>query len=170
MRKILLNLLIIFITGFTGCGYKPTIDFAKNKFNNKNGFIEVQIDYNNANNSVYLKDALIEFAINKLNLKLVKNKSFAQIKIVGKINSISQTQLQSDTSGFGKIYRENVSLSIKINNKSYTLNSYYDFSIDPNSGVTESKKEEAIKNAITKALNSLFSKVAIEELKSKKRE
>ena len=167
MRKILLNLITILIAG---CGYKPTIDFAKDKYSNKKGFIEVQIDYNNANNSVYLKDALIEFAINKLNLKLVKNKSIAQIKIVGKINSISQTQLQSDTSGFGKIYRENVSLSIKINNKSYTLSSYYDFSIDPNSGVTESKKEEAIKNAITKALNSLFSKVAIEELKSKKRE
>ena len=166
MKKILLNLFVILIVG---CGYRPTIDFAKDKYSNKKGFIEVNIDYDNANNSVYLKDALIEFAVNKLNLILVEDKNKAQIKIFGKINSISQTQLQSDTSGFGKIYRENVSLFIKINDKSYTLSSYFDFSIDPNSGVTESKKEEAIKNAIEKALNSLFSKVAIEELKSKKR-
>ena len=167
MDRFILSFLVII---FTSCGYKPTINFAKEKYNNKSGFIEVSIDYDNANNSVYLKDALIEFAVNKLSLNLINNKKEAKIIISGKINSISQTQLQSDTTGFGKIYRENVSLAISINGKSYTLSSYYDFTVDPNSGITESKKEEAIKNAIKKALNSLFSKVAIEELKSKKRE
>jgi len=163
LRKFFIGVLIIFLYG---CAYKPTINYAKKRYSDKTGYIEVAIDYNNANNSVYLKDALIEFAINKLNLRLIDKKNKAKIKIFGKISSISHTQLQSDTSGYGKIYRENVNLLITINNKSYLLSNYYDFSVDLNSGVTESKKEEAIKNAIKKALSSLFSKVAIEELKN----
>jgi len=159
------KLIILISFLFYGCGYKPTIDFAKDKYNNKIGYVDVSIDHSNANNSVYLKDALIEFAVDKLHLKLTNDKNKAKIKIFGKIKSISQIQLQSDTAGFGKIYRENVNISVTINNKSYLLSNYYDFMVDSNSGVNESKKEEAIKNAMKKALNSLFSKVAIEELK-----
>jgi hypothetical protein len=152
--------LIIFLF-FSGCGYKPTVNYIQNKYQNKTVFVEVDIDYNNASNSVYLKDSLNEFVVSKLNLQLVDNKTKADIIIFGKIASISQTQLQSDTSGYGKIYRENVTIDITINNKSYRLSNYYDFTIDETSTVTNAKSEEAIKIAIFKALNSLFSKVAI---------
>ena len=45
--------------------------------------------------------------------------------------------------------------------QTFTLSNYYDFTVDNDSTITQSKKDEAISIAISKALTNIFSKIAV---------
>ena len=154
---------------FNGCGYKPTSSYAS-KALSSDVFIEVPIDIKNARNSVLIKDALIELVINKFKLRTTTNKSFANSFIKAKLVSVSHKELQSDISGYAKVYRETVTVEViynKINkdSKKITVSNYFDFIVNSDSTITQSKKDEAIKIAINKALSEVFSKIAINSYK-----
>lgn len=168
--KILQFLFIITIViGLNGCGYKPTVDYAKNALDGK-VYVTVNIDIHNINNTILIKDALIEILTNKFDLEVTTDKSQASSFIDGKLGSITETQIQSDIQGYSKVYRETVSVTIIYNKRdgaktTLTQSSFADFTVDDNSVVSQSKKDEAIKTAITKALSNIFSLMAIQSSK-----
>jgi hypothetical protein len=154
---------------YNSCGYKPTSVYVRDTLKGK-VYITVDIDMNNARNSVLIKDALIDLLIGRFNLLITPNKQEANSFVKGKIISIKHKELQADTSGFAKVYRETIKIQISYNKRdskvrTFTLSSYYDFTVDTDSTVTESKKDEAISIAISKALKNIFSKIAIKSYK-----
>ena len=163
MRFGFIALLLVFV--FNACGYKPTASYASNALSS-NVFIEVPIDINNARNSVLIKDALIELIVNKFQLRTTTNKFLASSFIKAKLLDVTHTELQSDNSGYAKVYRETVIVEVKYNKKHkdekiITVSNYFDFVVTSDSTITQSKKDEAIKIAINKALSEVFSKIAV---------
>ena len=161
--------LLIFVVIFNACGYKPTANYASNALIS-NVFIEVPIDINNARNTVLIKDALTELIVNKFKLKTTNKKYLAKSFIKSKIISVTHQELQSDISGYAKVYRETVKIEVKYNKKNkkekvITVSNYFDFIVNSDSTITQSKKDEAIKIAINKALTEVFSKIAISSYK-----
>lgn len=160
-------LILVFI--FNACGYKPTSSYTS-KALSSNVFIEVPIDIDNARNSVLIKDALIELIVNKFKLKITTNKLLASSFIKAKLLSVSHKELQSDLSGYAKVYRETVTIQVIYNKKNQTSNvmtvsNYFDFIVNSDSTITQNKKDEAIKIAINKALSEVFSKIAVNSYK-----
>ena len=132
-------------------------------------YIDVKIDIQNLNNSILIKDALIDMLSSKLDAEIVHEKSLANTTIYGELKSVSETALESDDRGYAKIYRETVTVFISYvaadgKGRNFTVSNYYDFVVSDDSVVTNSKKEEAIKLAINKALSDVFSKIAIHSL------
>ena len=154
---------------FNACGYKPTATYSKDALSS-NVFIEVPIDINNARNSVLIKDALIELIVNKFKLRTTTNKLLASSFIKAKLISVAHKELQSDISGYAKVYRETVTVEVIYNKRNQstnklTVSNYFDFIVNSDSTITQSKKDEAIKIAINKALSEVFSKIAINSYK-----
>ena len=160
---------IISIFIFNACGYKPTASYAVNALNS-NVYIEVPIDINNARNSVLIKDALIELIVNKFKLKISTDKFIASSFIKARLLSVSHQELQSDAGGFSSVYREIVNIEVTYHKKNMDekvikVSNYFDFIVNTDSTITQSKKDEAIKIAIKKALSEVFSKMAIASYK-----
>ncbi|MDD2699093.1 MAG: hypothetical protein PHF17_09860 [Arcobacteraceae bacterium] len=160
--------LLLSLIVFAGCGYKPTTSIAKHTIGGK-VFIDVKIDVQNLNNSILIKDALINIIASKLDVEIVKDKNLATTSIYGELKSVSEIAMDTDLAGYTKVYRENVIVYISyvgIDKKvrDFTVSNYYDFVVSDDSVVTQSKKEEAIKLAINKALSDVFSKIAIHSL------
>ena len=154
---------------FVGCGYKPTVSYAKNSLSGK-VYIDVDIDIKNIKNTIFIKDALIKMVTSKFNLEVTTNKAEASSFIYGKLVSVTQTQLQSDIQGYSKVYRETVKVTITYNKRgepkvTLSESNYADFTISDDSVISEAKKDEAIKVAITKALSNIFSNIAVKSLK-----
>jgi DNA-binding protein YbaB len=162
--------ILIFISLlFNSCGYKPSISYASNQLSG-DVYVSVDIDINNAKNSILIKDELIKLVINTFNLTITQNKNQAQSFLNGKLLKVTHLELLSDTNGFAKVYRETVEIEITYHKKNqanqiFKLKNYYDFSVDIDSTITQSKKDEAISIAIAKALNNLFSKIAVNSQK-----
>ena len=166
-----LKFVFVFIVSiiFTSCGYKSTAHYSTNEITGKT-YVDVMIDIKNANHTVLIKDAIIELLIGKFNAKITNNKYIADTIVKGSLVSVTEKQLQTDTSGYSKVYRETVKIKISYNKKnkpikSFELTNYYDFTVDSDSSITETKKEEAIKIAITKALSDIFSNIAVNSFK-----
>ena len=162
-------IVICLIFVFNACGYKPTASYAINALSS-NVYIEVPIDIYNARNSVLIKDALTELIVNKFELRTTTKKQFASSFIKAKLLSVAHKELQSDISGYAKVYRETVKVEVKYNKKDQkekviTVSNYFDFIVNNDSTITQSKKDEAIKIAINKALSEVFSKIAISSYK-----
>ena len=167
--KVRIFSLLFSLLFIVGCGYKPTISYANNAISGKT-YVNVKIDIKNAKNTVLIKDALVELLISKFDVKITNNKDEAESFVKGVLKSVKEVQLQSDTQGFAKIYRETVSVKIDYHKRgskivSFTLSNYYDFTVDTDSSITQTKKDEAIKIAISKALTDIFSKIAINSFK-----
>jgi len=170
LKNIILSLILLV---FIGCGYRPTIDVTKETLKG-NVYIEVPVDIHNIRNSILLKEALIDIFNNKFNMKIVKQKHQSDLFVSGTLASVSETQLES-VDGYSKSYRESVSLSIsyKMKNsakKTFTVSDFYDFVVDKDSVVSQSKKDEAIKIALQNALLGVPSKIAISSIPTKKHE
>jgi hypothetical protein len=164
----LLNLFLISIL-FVACGYKPTASYA-NKSIMGLTYVNVKIDIDNANNTVLIKDALVELLIGKFDVKITNIKAIANSFVKATLVSVEEKQLQANNLGFAKVYRETVTLKISYNkrdekSKEFVLSNYYDFTVDFDSIVTQSKKDEAIKVAISKALSDIFSNIAVNYFK-----
>lgn len=160
--------ILLSIIFFVGCGYKSTSIIAKQTMGEKI-YVDVKIDIQNLNNSILIKDALIDMLSSKLDAEIVHEKSLSNTTIYGELKSVSETALESDVAGYSKIYRETVTIFISYigvdgKGRNFTVSNYYDFVVSDDSVVTNSKKEEAIKLAINKALSDVFSKIAIHSL------
>lgn len=163
---LLLNTIVF---NFSGCGYKPTTYYAKNEISGK-VFVDLQMDIDNSQNSVLVKDAMNEMVLNRFNAQLTQNKNEADTYVLVKLGNVSHSVLASDNEGYAKTYRADVTITVMYQKvgekaKNISVSNYYDYNVETNSLVSDQQKQEAVKNAATKALSDLFSKIAVNSFK-----
>ena len=108
MKIKILILLTIFI--FTSCGYKPSMNYARDSID---GLVYVKVKFSNQNpkNTVLIKDAMNELVIAKFGRKLTHHKELADTIINLKLKSYSLGEISFDKDGYIKLYRAKVSIA-----------------------------------------------------------
>jgi len=149
-----------------GCGYKPSSNYTSSILGNSIE-TEVDIDIKNPTDSVFLKDALNEAVLSVFNAKVKKD---GKSKLKLEVLSTSLNVLDYDSNGYPILYRTNASIKAYITDLNNSLNSYtgsgsYDFSIDSNSIISDTLRDNAIKEAFLKALQEIEFKIATRGMK-----
>jgi len=167
--KILFLLLSSSLFIMSGCGYKPSVYYAKNEITGK-VYVDLVMDMENSRNSVLVKDAMNEMILNRFNAQLTQNKDEADTYVVVQLGRVSHSVMASDNEGYAKTYRANVSISVQYQKKDgvkkyVSVSNYYDYNVEADALVSDQQKEEAVKNAAVKALGDLFSKIAVNSFK-----
>jgi len=165
---LIFSLLFLFI--FIGCGYRPSSDYTKKILGDKI-YTQVYIDINDPENSVLIKDAVNEAVVSKFKSKIVDKKELANTFFYVKFKSKSFTPVAYDRDGYVIAYKAKVLLNITYVDKtgkkgSFDVSGTYDFPIEANSVISDSKRFEAIKFASYKAISEFISRIAIKGLKS----
>ena len=159
--------LVLFITA---CGYKPSSYYAKEELKGKI-FVNLLIDLEDPRNAALIKDAMNEIIVHRLDSKIVYDRALADTIMDVQLKSVSMTVLQDDENGYNKLYKATANIYVKYKNKkgsnSFNVSGDYDFSIDDDSSITDTKRFEAIKNASSEALEEVISKIAINSFKKK---
>lgn len=169
LSQLLLSFLLMFIiTTITACGYKPSSYYAKQQIKGK-VFVNLIIDLKDPRNAVLIKDAMNEILVHRLDSKIVYDKTLADTIMDVKLNSVSMTVLQDDADGNDILYKATVGVYVKYSNefgtKTFNVTGDYDFSIDDDTTISDTKRFEAIKSAASEALEEVISKIAIQSLK-----
>ncbi len=177
-KSLLLSLLLtVGFSFFTlaGCGYKPTSHYAKYEISGK-VYVKLNVDINNATNSVLVKDAVNEMIISQFGASLTNDKTQADTIMNVSLGSVSFATLQSDNEGYAKLYRTTVSVNLSYHNiktdieKSIGVSGSYDYAVDADSLITDAKKTESVKVAVQKALSGIFSSIAVQSFKKEDEE
>lgn len=162
MRKFLGFLSIALL--MVGCGYKPSAHYAKEVLGERI-HVEVNISRKDPKNSVLIKDAVNESVITRFGGKL-SDKEAADTNINLSIGSISFSPILYDADGYVISYKAKVSLAISYKPKngessSFSTTGEYDFPIEANSVISDSKRFEAIRLASVDALNEFVSRISL---------
>ncbi len=158
----ILSSLLIFV--FIGCGYKPSVEYTR-KVLGERIHVNVSISRKDPKNSVLIKDAVNEAVVGRFGSKLSDEKS-ADTNLDVTIGSTSFTPTAYDADGYVISYKAKVTLKTiyKTKNgltKSFNTSGEYDFPIEANSVISDTKRFEAIKYASMDAINEIISKIAI---------
>ncbi|KAB7885616.1 MAG: hypothetical protein CL624_06030 [Arcobacter sp.] len=172
VRKVLFVLFTLSLCFFTlsGCGYKPSVSYAKKELSGK-VFVKLFIDLKDPRNAVLIKDAMNQLLVQKLNSKLVYDEALADTIMNIKITSVSMTTLQYDADGYNNLYRAKVNIGVNYNNKeekitrNFTVSGENDFSLGSSTTITDTKRFDAIKSASDDALDEVLSKIAVASFK-----
>lgn len=161
MKQFLGLLIVLF---FVGCGYKPTSYYAKEAFGDK-VYAQVSISRSDPKNSVVIKDAINEAIITRFGGKLTTSDK-ADTKLHVSFGSIGFSAILYDANGYVIAYKAKVTLSIKYTDKNgnsgvISTVGEYDFPIEANSVISDTKRFEAIRYASLDAINEFVSKVAV---------
>jgi len=154
---------------FSGCGYKPSSYYAKKAIEGK-VYVDLVMNMDNTQNTVFIKDAMNELILNEFTATLTNDKEEADTYVVVSLSSASHSSISTGDDGYTDSYRTTVVINVKytkkgLKTKSLNVSDYYDFSVDSDSVVTDQKKKTAVKNAASKALSNLFSKIAVQNMK-----
>lgn len=168
--KYIISLFICFSL-FVGCGYKPTSYYAKNAISG-NVYVDLLVDITNAQNSVYVKDAMNEMILNQFKANLTDDKEAADTIVIVSLSGVSHSAMSTDDNGYAQSYRTTVKINVLYQKrdqevKSISVSNYYDYAVDSTSIISDQKKNNAVKIASTKALTDVFSKIAITDMKEK---
>ncbi len=160
--KTLFLTLISFI--FISCGYKPTMYYSKDILGDKI-FVEVQTSLEDPENTVLIRDAINEAVIMKFRSRIVAKKDARSILSM-KLKRVSFLPIQYDKNGYVIAYKTYVDLLTKYRDKNgqggeILSRGDYDFAIESNSVISDTKRFEAIKNASYKAVDEFISKLSI---------
>ena len=155
---IVLSLIVLY-----GCGYKPMTEYTKNVFTDR-VYVDVDIYLRDPENALLVKDALNEAVVSRFNSKLVK-KSDATTRLKVKFEHVTFSPIQYDSNGYAIFYRAKVTLNISYdsngNKGQERVAGYYDFPIEPNAVISDSKRFESIRFGAQKALDSFISRIAM---------
>ncbi len=164
MKRTLLGILLGFI--LIGCGYKPASYYAKSALGSRI-YAEVVISRQDPQNSVIIKDSVNEAIVSRFGSKLV-TKEEAQTLLNVRIASVGFIPVVYDKYGYVVAYKTVVQLDITATqdgkSELFKTSGEYDFSIESNSVISDSKRFEAIRYAANEALDEFVSKVAIKGL------
>lgn len=157
--------LIISALIFFGCGYKPSSYYTKQIIGDKI-YAKVFIDVKDPENSVLIKDAINEAIVTKFKSSITDNIADANSEFLIKFKSKSFDPIAYDKDGYVVSYKAKVSLNITYIDKfgkrdSFDVKGTYDFPIEANSVISDTKRFEAIKFASYKAISEFISKIAV---------
>ncbi len=147
-----------------GCGYKPSSFYTK-KVLGKNIHVDARISRTDPKNSVLIKDAVNEAVVSRFGAKLSSKKD-ADTNLLVSIGSVSFSPTVYDKNGYVIAYKAKVTLKSSFKDDSGVVKNFstvgdYNFPIEANSVISDTKRFEAIKNASTDAINELVSKISI---------
>lgn len=147
-----------------GCGYKPVSAYAK-KALGSSVYVTVETSRSDPENTVIIKDALLEMLVTRFNTRLAPSKQNADSSLAVAIESIEFLPLEYDKNGYVVLYRVTVALNGKLTSgestKELRSTGSYDFPIEPNTTISESKRFDAIKNGAAKSIERLISQISI---------
>ena len=166
--KVITTLIIISL--ITACGYRPSAKFSRDLMGQKIS-TDVRISSEDPENTVLIKDAVDSALVESLQSSLVsRNSSDTHLSI--SMAAPRYTPTQYDSNGYVIGYRMLVTLSITKykdgKSKSYTSTGSYDFSVTPNSILTDQQRFDAIKFGASKAINSFIASISSEGARNKK--
>ena len=166
MRHLILIFIVLF---FVSCGYKPTLLYTKNILGDKI-YVEVKTSLADPENTVLIRDAVNEAAIKKFRSKIVPQKEANSMLFVS-LKRVTFLPIQYDKNGYVIAYKTYVTLSTHYKDKQghqSVINSTgdFDFAIESNSVISDTKRFEAIKNASYKAIDDFISKLSIKGVQS----
>ena len=152
-----------------GCGYKPSLYYTKKILGDKI-YAQVYIDIKDPENSVLIKDAINEAIVSKFKSKIVDKKDIANTLLYVKFKSKSFIPIAYDKDGYVVAYKTKVVLNIAYVDKtgkkdSFDVSGTYDFPIEANSVISDTKRFEAIKFASYKAISEFISKISVKGTK-----
>ena len=158
--------LLLFITA---CGYKPTSVYTKKVLGEKI-YVKVETSLEDPENTVIIRDAINEAVVYKFNAKVVNRKN-AQAKLHVKLQSVSFVPIEYDNNGYVIAYKTNVRLLTSYHDrknvkKLLSTVGDYDFNIESNSIISDTKRFNAIKEASQKAIDAFISRISVEGVKS----
>ncbi|MFK5881198.1 MAG: LPS assembly lipoprotein LptE [Sulfurospirillum sp.] len=161
MRNLSLFVILFF---FIGCGYKPSSFYTKRVLG-ENIHVDAKISRKDPKNSVLIKDAVNEAVVGRFGAKLSGKKS-ADTNLVVSIGSVNFTPTVYDKNGYVIAYKTVVMLNASFKTQSNTIKKFttvgeFDFPIEANSVISDTKRFEAIKNASKDAINEIISKISI---------
>lgn len=159
--KYLTVLLVLLVLG---CGYKPSSYYA-DKVLGENIHVDVSISRKDPKNSVLVKDAINEAVVGRFGGKLA-SKENADSNLLINIESVTFTPTVYDRNGYVIAYKTSVVLNTTYetknsDKKSFTATGEYDFPIEANSVISDTKRFDAIKYASLDAVNEIISKISI---------
>ena len=164
-KKIISTLFIIHYSLFIlfGCGYKPSTAFSKKVLGDKI-YVDLDINIEEPENSVFIKDAINEAIYNRFKAQLT-NKKDANTIIKVKLEEVELTPLSYDKNGYATLYKNSVELDFKVIDrfkKSYKITSKgtFSFGVVGQSVISDKKKFDAIKVASSKAIDKFISKIS----------
>lgn len=167
-----LGLVFTIILGltFNACGYRPSVNYAKQELRG-NVFVKLNVSLEDPRNSVLIKDAVTKILIQKIGSNMVDNERDADVIMDLSINSVSMTVL-SYSGGFNEQYNAKVSIGVKYFRKdngnkvkSFTVDGEHDFAIERGASINDSHRFDAITKASDKAVTEILSRIAVASFK-----
>jgi len=158
------GLLFFLLFELSGCGYKPSAKFAREIMGEKIS-TSIIISKEDPENSVLAKDSVDKAIIEIFHSSLVPRR-FSDTHLSFKITNPSYSPVEYDNNGFIISYRATIKLLITretINKKkNYVTSGTYDFSVVPNSVLSDQQRFNAIKYSAVKAISAFVAKVSAE--------
>ena len=156
--------LVLAVALLAGCGYRPASKITQSVLGEK-VFIDVLISVKDPKNSVLIKDALKEAMIGRLGRNVV-SKEEAQTEIYATLGSVGFSATVYDQDGYVTAYKARVNLRITTvfetgERETITASGEYDFTIEANSVISDSRRFEAIKNASIDALDEYVAAISV---------
>ncbi len=168
MKKIAL-VFVLFVV--FGCGYKPVSKVAKNVLGEKI-YAYVSINIQDPKNSVIIQDAVKDAIVSRFGYKLVSKKE-ATSSLYVSIKSVEFVPMIYDENGYVISYKTKVVLHIDSTfkdkqTKSYDTYGEYNFPIQSNSVISDTKRFEAIKYSSLSALDEYIAFIGIKGVENGK--
>lgn len=168
MKKVTLLLSILLL--LSACGYTPSAKFARNVLSDKIS-TSVVISAQDPENTVIIKDAVDRAVIEVFQASLV-SRSLSDTHLVLTMGNPGYTPIEYNQYGYVIGYRMSIVLGIKSSqngvSKNYTARGYHDFSVAPNSIVTDQQRFEAISFSTQRAIKAFLAQVSADGARSKK--
>ncbi len=168
VTKIILALVLVSLV--TACGYRPSAHFSRDILGQKIS-TDVKISSEDPQNTVLIKDAIDSALVESLQSSLT-TRPYSDTHLVVSMGSPRYSPTQYDSNGYVIGYRMSVTLNITKHDgsksKSYSVSGTYDFSVTPNSIVTDQQRFDAIKFSASKAINAFIAKISAEGARNKK--
>ncbi|MDR1976429.1 MAG: LPS assembly lipoprotein LptE [Campylobacteraceae bacterium] len=169
MRIITLIILSVFIVG---CGYKPSAQLARSVIGDS-VYVYVAMSRTDPQNTVLIKDAVQTAFVDKFSSKMVE-RAVADTVLNVSLASVDFRPLVYDTNGYVISYRTIARLKIDYSlgsgeRGSVTTNGQYDFPIEADSIISDTRRFEAIRYACADAIDEFTAIVAIKGLQREKK-
>ena len=164
--RTLLPLILLF---FVSCGYKPTMYYSK-RILGDNIYVEVKTSLKDPENTVLIRDALNEAVIERFRSRVV-SRAEADAIVEMSLKRVTFLPIQYDKNGYVIAYKTYVDLLTRYRDKNganatITSRGDYDFAIESNSVISDTKRFEAIKHASYKAIDEFISKLSVKGIQS----
>jgi len=168
LSRLLVVCSLIFV--IIGCGYRPSAYYAKKELKGK-VFVNLLLNLEDPRNIVLIKDAMNEILVHRLGEKIVDDASKADTIMNLELKSASISAVQEDVDGYGEVYKATVNIAVSYKNSensgSFTVTGSDEFTTESDSDgvITDTSRYEGIKEASSKAMEEVISKLAINSLK-----